>query len=938
MDRYEMTIRIEQLNKLVGKGDYISAAKVADQLDWRKMKNWTVMSNAIDAYVAVEKYDKARNVCIYAYNRKLGGRRLLATLMEMYVKLGEFDDASEIYHEYVEAAPRDLNRYTLLYKLKRAQGAPVGELIDILQEYKENELDEAYEYELALLYSEAGLVDRCVRECDEMVLWFAEGVYVEKALRLKQMYSPLTPGQAKKLAYLERMSAMGMNDSVPEAVQEEESQAEEIPAGPVFTDGFENEEPAEEAETEAVFESPQEAPVMGAQEARYVDELGNTTEWSLTGAQEEELESPEDWAAEFGEDGGIPAEEEQNTQREDSPVQEKSAPKQEEDFEITINVPDYSVYDTRNVQQELKANVEEILQAAKRREEQDALLEEQEKKREAKAKQQELKAAKKAEEEQPKAVEQPSPGGTLADVPVAEDILYADYSGSEPTKEIIINTRQWRKASRNNARKAQKVPTQETTVLPKLDPAQKDNAAADDARSKQSEAGTEASKQAADQAAAALAGRLTVEQMAAIVAQMQAQQEQQAREDDQIEGQMDISQWLQELEEEEPKEIEAAQTEAAVTEEDTVPSESGAWQTETVATREDSEPEEEDAAGETQEEFDFEELPDTEETEGPWEEAPEQTYIVTEAEEDDFEESDGEELPDLEAAISAGIEKIIDETVSNAVAESRVQGTAGNYVLQPEERKFLEKYLYMTGMERRLCKYVGGRRTSKGDGTSNTGNAVVMGNRTTDKTAFAVNLYKALHAFDENRAQKLAKITAESLNSKGFTSVEERLKGQTLIIENAGHLNREQVSKILRFMDSQTEGTLFILEDEEFNINKLFAENPDFAERFTGRFLLKHYTVNELVELAKDYADEQGWKIEDKALLKLYLILSKLPNDDQGNIVGVVKDIMEYAGENARTRFGNKLFGRFRSALLIKDVDFELPKEEPDDEEDGEEE
>lgn len=890
MDRYEMTIRIEQLNKLAGKGDYISAAKVADQLDWRKIKNWTVMSNAIDAYAAAEKYDKARNVCIYAYNRKLGGRRLLATLMEMYVKLGEFDDASEIYHEYVEAAPRDLNRYTLLYKLKRAQGAPVGELIDILQEYKENELDEAYEYELALLYSEAGLVDRCVRECDEMVLWFAEGVYVEKALRLKQMYSPLTPGQAEKLEYLERMSAMGMIDSAPEAVQEE-SQAEEIPAGPVFTEGFENEEPAEEAETEAVFESP----------------------------QEEEPESPEDRVAEYGEDGGIPAEEEQNTQREDSTVQKKSAPNQEEDFEITIKVPDYSVYDTRNVQQELKANVEEILQAAKRREEQDALLEEQEKKREAKAKQQE---------------EQPSPAVTLSDVPAAEDILYADYSGSEPTKEIIINARQWRKASRNNARKSQKVPAQETTVLPKLDPAQKDNASAVNVLPQQSEAGTEA----ADQAAAALAGRLTVEQMAAIVARMQAQQEQQAREDDQIEGQMDISQWLQELEEEEPKEIEAAQTEAAVTEESIVSSESGAWQTETVATREDGEPEEEDAAGETQEEFDFEELPDTEETEGPWEEVPEQTYIVTETEEDDFEESDGEELPDLEAAISAGIEKIIDETVSNAVEESRVQGTAGNYVLQPEERKFLEKYLYMTGMERRLCKYVGGRRLLKGDGTSNTGNAVVMGNRTTDKTAFAVNLYKALHAFDENRAQKLAKITAESLNSKGFASVEERLKGQTLIIENAGHLNREQVSKILRFMDSQTGGTLFILEDEEFNINKLFAENPDFAERFTGRFLLKHYTVNELVELAKDYADEQGWKIEDKALLKLYLILSKLPNDDQGNIVGVVKDIMEYAGENARTRFGNRFFGRFRSALLIKDVDFEPPKEEPDDEEDEEEE
>ena len=163
MDKYELTIKIEKLDKLVKSGDYVNAAKVAEQLEWKKMKQWTVMSNAIEAYVATGKYDKARNVCIYAYNRKLGGRRLLATLMEMYVKLGELDDAEEIYQEYVELAPRDVTGYILLYKLKRAKKAPVEELITILQNYKDKELDEEYEYELALLYSEAGLTDKCVR-------------------------------------------------------------------------------------------------------------------------------------------------------------------------------------------------------------------------------------------------------------------------------------------------------------------------------------------------------------------------------------------------------------------------------------------------------------------------------------------------------------------------------------------------------------------------------------------------------------------------------------------------------------------------------------------------------------------------------------------------------------------------------------------------------
>lgn len=213
LDKYELTIKIEKLDKLVKSGDYVNAAKVAEQLEWKKMKQWTVMSNAIEAYVATGKYDKARNVCIYAYNRKLGGRRLLATLMEMYVKLGELDDAEEIYQEYVELAPRDVTGYILLYKLKRAKKAPVEELITILQNYKDKELDEEYEYELALLYSEAGLTDKCVRECDELVLWFADGIYVEKALRLKQMYVPLTPGQMEKLARLEKLSSLGINSS-----------------------------------------------------------------------------------------------------------------------------------------------------------------------------------------------------------------------------------------------------------------------------------------------------------------------------------------------------------------------------------------------------------------------------------------------------------------------------------------------------------------------------------------------------------------------------------------------------------------------------------------------------------------------------------------------------------------------------------------------------
>ena len=931
MDKYELTIKIEQLDKLVRNKDYVSAAKVAEQIEWKKMKQWTVMSNAIDAFVATEKYDKARNVCIYAYNRKLGGRRLLATLMDMYVRLGEYEDAEEIYREYVEMAPRDLGKYTLLYRLKRAQGAPVGELIDILQEYKENELDEAYEYELALLYSEAGLTDRCVRECDELVLWFADGVYVEKALRLKQMHTPLTPRQAEKLERLERMSAMGLDSSGAAMADTDELYEEEQPQENCQDDELVKEHSAEEYQPkeqpviqlggydeadEDYIHQPEEAkedpeeeeweqPEKDVPEAKepeyekpdnlrteaseaalpredkpetvpeqndtvkpdYIDNIGNTTEWSpievegklnsITGSVSELRagipEKPETKLE--------PAQEPQNIQM---PVPDMELV--EEDYEINIKVPDYSVYDTRNVQQELKANVEEIMEAYHNREKQEELLE-------------------------------------------ARELAQAEES-SDPTKEIIINKHQWRKASRNTTNRLQT-----TTRIPEL---------GGETRSLD----TEAVKIAA-------AG-LTVEQMAAIVAQVQAQQQakdKEAGEDDQIEGQMDITQWLSQLEEEEEANVAIKEAAATVEQE-----------------HDENKQEVSSEASETEYEG-FEEIPEVEETEYqafeeiPKVEEPEnegfeaipgliKAETVSKDEDDTAQEpdmDDYEELPDLEVAINAGIEKIIDDTVKNSINETDSSAAeAGSYMLRPEERHFMEKYLYMAGMERRLCRYIGSRRNAVVSGTSHTGNVAIMGSRATDKTAFAVNLFKALHAYDENREQKLARISAERINFGGFESIRSRIAGQTLVIENAGALRREQISHMQEYMDSPNGGTLFILEDEEFNINKLFAENPDFADKFTGRFLLKQYTVNELVDIAKDYADEQGWRIEDKALLKLYLILSKLPNDDQGNIVNIVNDIIKYAGEHARNRLGNKLFGRFRSVLLIKESDFDTYDDEDD--------
>ena len=999
LDKYELTIKIDKLDKLVKNRDYVNAAKVADQLEWKKMKQWSVMSNAIDAFVATGNYEKARNVCVYAYNRKLGGRRLLATLMEMYVKLEEFDDAQEIYQEYVELAPRDVIGFILLYKLRRAQGAPVEELINILQNYKEKELDEEYEYELALLYSKAGLTDKCVRECDDLVLWFSDGIYVEKALKLKQVYAPLTPRQEAKLAALEKMSAAVSDneDSDDESEDEKEPESSKAytqaaayeepeyePEDSSMEDESEADEADEDSEEEPVFEpvkkekkslfewgsvSEKKSPKAESdkayekEEKKFVDDIENTTQWTPINPEK----------TDFSDGGNVT-----NVTKEPQP---------EQDYDINIKVPDYSVYDTRNVQQELKANVNEIMEAYHNREKKEALRE----------------------------------AAQLEDI--QED--------SDPTKEIIINKHQWRKASRNNAAPA-------VSAIGDVKPVRQQPQAID---------GLQVLAGLKDSDIREVTQQMTLEQMEDLVAQLQAEQERRKREakaeNSLNPGRMDISQWISDADDSEDKpakadrsvlecatreipvseirhrmetkkeehapEIRKAEEVKKETAHDAADIKEAAPESEDVkeiasemSYAEYAAPEAADIKEAAQESEDVKEIAsemayvqytapetddieqikqtDAEDVERAEREALERTvreiaasfekaeagsegksehdtkpepkdiisdnindedaqeYRADDSYDYEFEEipdvedsqndlePDDEELPDLEKAINAGIEQIIDDNAKALAGGSE----SGRYVLKAEEKAFLDRYLYMSGMERRLCRYIGSKRAQQAGKIENAGNIAIMGSRNTDKIAFAVNLFKALHVYDANREQKLARISADRINERGYETYADKLVGQTLVVENAGRLKREALASMMKRQGD----TLFIIIDEEFEINKLFAENPDFSDEFTGCFLLKQYTVNELVDIAKDYAEGNSWRVEDKALLKLYLILSRIPNDDQGNVVELVKNIMNHAAEHAKSRIGNKLFGKFRAVLVIKEGDLSLDDEyEEEDEE-----
>ena len=186
MNKYELGIKIDQIKKLAAKKEYTEAAAIAKDINWTKVKDWQALATAINVQEAVGDYEEARDMAILAYNRNLGGRKLVYKLTEFFIKVGDFDNANELYEEYSKSSQHDVSRFILYYDLRKAQNASDNELVGILEDYRDHEIDEKYMYELAKLYYKTGRKEECIKTCDNIVLWFQDGIYVEKAVQLKE--------------------------------------------------------------------------------------------------------------------------------------------------------------------------------------------------------------------------------------------------------------------------------------------------------------------------------------------------------------------------------------------------------------------------------------------------------------------------------------------------------------------------------------------------------------------------------------------------------------------------------------------------------------------------------------------------------------------------------------------------------------------------------
>lgn len=900
MDRVEFGIKLEQINKLRDKGDYEAAAKVVETIEWRKVKKWSELAIAEDVYERAGRLKDARNICVYAYNRNLGGKRLIYKLTEISIAIDDLDEADDLYNEFVEAAPRDTEKYILMYKLNKARKVPVERLIEILEEYKQSELDEQYEYELAELYAQAGRIDECVRECDDLILWFNEGEYVEKALRLKNRYAKLTKSQQAKLDMMEEYRAAGMEYStvMPEYDSEPDIEHEEV----------KEPEPQEEYKVQE-------------------------KDYSIYDTQNIQAQLAESMAKILG---GI------NGPGEEEAVEPEITGQGEEAVEPEITEP---------------AGIEEPSETTEFVEPEEDTWEEPEETEEP----EEQPEAEEEPEEQPEAEKEPEEAEEQPEVekesePNSIEDKYKDiYEGiDEPTKEIRINTHHWnryRSVMEDDTKEPmtadvplpegalpkyiveksemegeagtnpefiiedfetiiekQEEPVEEKNVAEAAEPEEDDEymvrlVTEDDEPQEEPETNETGPEESLEEAVKKTVSEAT-----------------EPEESEVIDGQMDIMQWMESMQDTAVEDTPETDTETEAAEPEKIPddeqmiNDAAEDAINDIAAR---------LMAEVREELDAR----------AGEEAP--TMIAEEEYIDDEADDAGEIMADDEAEEEFSEEEIAAYEEEHSAAEDEITAAAedemtaaveedndNDYVLKPSERRYLQKYLFISGMEETAAEIINNKKREVPDGTSAHGNIAVVGRAKTDKTDFAIDLFKALHSEDNNKKLRIAKTNAAAINSKSILASADKLKGITLIIENAGQLTKESARELAQVMEGDTESMLVIITGEDYSINRVFTEVPDLSRMFDYRVEVRRYSVNELVAAAKDYAREKGYIIGEKALLKLYLLAGGIDTGDATKAVESIREIVDDAIERG-SRKGKRRTSRKNGGLIIlKDKDF----------------
>ena len=1027
MDKYEYRVKTEQMLDHLEKKEYQQAKEIADGIDWRRVKNASMLNTVSEIYEYNGEFKKGRDILFLAFDRAPGSRKIVYRLGTLALKIKDIREATDCYEEFVKLAPKDPNQYILKYKILRTQGASLTDQITALEEFKKAEYIEKWAYELAKLYDEAGMTAECLEECDDLILWFSEGKYVYLAMELKMKYKPLTPLQQEKYD-----SRPGAVKKKPEPEKQPESTLEEVDDENEYNESTEEtvdvqEEPVREPVTERVDESevqeipPQEVPM---QETVVQEEIPQEVPMQETVVQEEipQEEIVEEAAEEVVEEEPVYTEPEEAAEEHGSTIKqvvtgatleealaqgmavangitiEEETMKERED-EILANgqmMIDDILQKWEEKQKDHEAAIEK--QKAKdeerlQKEREQARIRQEEERREVERKAAEAEARRKAEEEEAarKAAEEEARRKAEEEAARKAAEEEARRKAEEEAARKAAEEAARRKAEEEAARKAA-----EEEARRKAEEEAARKAAEEEARRKAEE---EAARKAAEEEAEPISKTQRIpDDIVRLMEEMgNEESEEELYEEDFEDGSETEEDFIEGIEEElsgidmsgssfeeadfgdedfeeadfEEEDFEDEDFEEADFEEEDFEDkdfEEADFEDEGFEEEDEEEAdfEEEDFEDEDFEEADFEDedFEDEDFEEADFEEDFDDDFADVEDDEEDFDDDfadvddeetdfDDEDLEiedDEEADEELEIEEPSEEEIQARIKKSKggVPFDTGFVVtgrydlsatseiglkagLTEEQKKLFSYFVPVRGMSEQIVEVLDNDRRAQREGTSKTGNLLVIGRKGSGKTVLAVDIVKAIQKQRSLKQGKVAIVTGESLNKKELTNIIQKLRGGAIIIEHAGKLNARTVKELNYLMEKKTGELLFVLEDQRKPLERLMTANPEFKKKFSSKLELPVFINDELVTFGQTYAKENGYKLDEMGILALYSRIDVMQREDHAVSVAEVKEIMDEAISHSQKanvkHLARRVFGKGTDdsdRIILKEEDFRI--------------
>ena len=927
MDKYEYRVKTEQMLSYMDKKAYKKAMEIADTIDWRRVKNASMLCSVSEIYENNGEYQKSRDVLFVAYDRSPGSRKIIYRLGILALKMNDINEATDCYEEFVQLAPKDPNQFILKYKILRAQKAPLSQQIDALVNFKKSEYVEKWAFELAKLYHEAGMTEECLEECDDLILWFSEGKYVYQAMELKMRYKPLTPAQQEK--YRQRSEGKSAHFGKIATIRKElptdiKPQSEKTEKD-IDSEAAETEMTEEKREviSEKASKLSKESVNEGNEEDVKESHVKNhSSEVKHMGTQEAFIKTAGSKRAEESVDRAKSnLSQKTGTMKIEEILQNWEAQQREAERAIEAEKEKYKEETQKKVSQDtvqiLSADIQKLLDEleGKESEKDDLLFEMPEEEAAEELTSEEINDLLEEPEEEPEFENKAELVEALFVLDEEEDIdesVEEEFDEEDEPYEIDEDF----------------LESDEELELPELE---------EDEELELSELEEEEFELDETEEEEFVLDENDEEDL-----QEEEFDADYEVEDDFFEDETDVD--FQEDEEddfienptpmEEPEEDDEYEDDFEEDSED----EDDEYEEELDFDEEEDYEEEVDFDEEEdyEEEVDFDEEEDYEE-EADFDEYPEEEYEELEEEIEEEEEpiEEIEEIEDTQSMIKRSPGGVVLDTGFvvqgryDLEAQSEIGLKAG---LTEEQKKLFSYFVPVRGMSEQIVDVLeADKRCKKRFGTSRTGNIVIVGRKGTGKTVLAVDVVKAIQKARKIKHGKVAIVTGEALNKKDVSDVVDKLHGGALIIERAGRMNSRTVRELNELMEEQTGELLFVLEEQRKPLDKLMNANPAFKKKFTSRLELPVFINDELVTFGQTYAKENGYRIDEMGILALYSKIDMMQKEDHAVTVAEVKEVMDAAIAHSQKANVKHLVKRvFKKGtdesdrIILKEDDFKL--------------